>query len=944
MAYSLGLDFGTTFTAAAVERDGVVRVATLGNRSGAVPAAVFLRPDGSLLHGEDAFLRGASEPLRLVRNLKRRLGQSGAVEVDGTRLESVDLVADHLRWAYERVVEREGGPPERLVLTHPASWKVSRLAGFKAAVDKAGLTPELVAEPHAAAMFHAENHPLAVGDLVAAYDLGGGTFDAAVLRRTRQGFDLAGPPEGEDRLGGIDFDDVVFHLVQTSLGDVWRDAKRKGGPAFENAAAALRRECVTAKEALSLDTEVDVPVLLPGVMAPVVVTRRDFEHLIRPAVEESMGSFLRAVTGAGAQVSDLSAVLLVGGSCRLPVVRSSIEQLAGIVPLLDTDPKHAVARGAALMAGESAASGPVAAAPPLPPVNPVAPVEAASPALLVNPVAPVEAASPALAVNPTKPAVVAAPLAVSASAQPGGPQSGSSKKGLLIAGAALLLLLALPLAYFLTRGDDNQPTDQAQETDQQADPAEAAVDTTAQEAGEPADEGTAGVEPVAAEVEASAADMALVPAGDYTLGVEQPGAESVQSFSAPVEDFYIDLYEVSNSNYLAFIQQFGAPVPLGWDGGTMPEGLEEHPVAGVEYAWAEAYCVALGKRLPTEVEWEVAARGPAGTLYPSGDSPEGLDLDLPGTRPVGSTAANLSGFGVFDTVGSVWEWVSEPYVAIDEGTRVRRGGQYGRVRDGAAMRQAVDPTGQATIVETGLRCAATEVDESIAALQFDVEHERPEADDDPGGPTAAVPVDGTALVNESFESTDSGFADVEQGAWRVGYHAPSWYHLEAAQPNTQIMSLGGYNLADGNVELSIYIDRADTDTGLYRYGLVFRSGGALVEPPPGISGPGRPEVYYAFVVNPRAGTWELLHEDELPQRPKLSGPLPPMRVNDPDNPDVLGAAMDGSIVRLSVNGEEVGVLDTEGFHIDAGNMGLYAEAFDETFLHVHFDLLTVDQS
>ncbi len=982
MSYALGLDFGTSFTAAAVEQDGVVRVATLGNRAGAVPASVFVRPDGSLLHGEEAFMRGASEPLRLVRKLKRRLGDSTSVLIEGAQVESADLVADHLRWAVSRVSEREGGLPDRLVLTHPASWRSEKLKGFLTAVDRADLQPELVTEPHAAAIFHAESHPLAVGDLVAAYDLGGGTFDAAVLRRTRHGFELAGDPEGEDHLGGIDFDDVVLHLVQARLGDRWQHAKREGGRGFDSALAGLRRECVAAKEALSVETEVEIPVMLPGVMAPVLVSRRDFEHLVKPAIEETIGSFRRAIAGAGTTMDGLAAVLLVGGSCRLPIVRESVERTVGSnVVLLDADPKHAVARGAAMLAGELT-PGAVVKGDGIHTARPVAPESASidlteaepevvttvavataglatAPATGVAPTVFVEGASPPLSPSPLPepvPAetVVAAPVNGPPSesppaAMPSVPDDPDQKRRRLIYGGALvaLLLVAVPLGLWLTRdsGTEDTPFETSDFTiveEGAGEQFESTTDTTdgATESGNA--EGTDGGESSEPLVVASDFDMEPIAGGTYTLGAEE-GPESVAEFSATVEPFLLDLYEVTNQNYLSFVQTVGAPTPLSWERGIVPEDQLDHAVTGVDYVWAEVYCTALGKRLPTETEWEVGARGPGGALYPTGDTPDGLDLDVGASRPVGSTAANVSAAGMFDMVGGVWEWVAEPYVPVEAGQQVRRGGQYGRVRNGSAMRQVVDPAGQATVSETGFRCAATEADSSVQPLVFDASHGRPEVQSEASGPQVS---DGSAnlLVSDSFDDTRSGFPDVEADGWRIGYHAPSWYHLEASRTSSQVVSLGGYDLADGEVTLDAYVDKSDTTTGEYRYGLVFRSAGAIEQPPPGISGPPRPETYYAFVINPRAGVWQLLHQDELPQRVQASGPLPAVTVTDADAPDSLGVSMQGQTVLFFVNGEQVGSFDTQGFHVGAGNLGLYTETFDESLVHVHFDLLTVEQS
>ena len=105
---------------------------------------------------------------------------------------------------------------------------------------------------------------MAEGDRVAVYDLGGGTFDAAVLARDGSGFRLAGPPEGVEQLGGIDFDEAVFRHVLAALGpDV--AALDDLDPATATGLARLRRDCVEAKEVLSFSVDTVVPVALPGI-------------------------------------------------------------------------------------------------------------------------------------------------------------------------------------------------------------------------------------------------------------------------------------------------------------------------------------------------------------------------------------------------------------------------------------------------------------------------------------------------------------------------------------------------------------------------------------------------------------------------------------------------------------------------------------------------------
>ena len=195
-------------------------------------------------------------------------------------------------------------------------------------------------------MSYATTERVEPGSVVAVYDLGGGTFDAAVVRKNG-GFTLLGRPEGIERLGGVDFDDAVFSHVRESLGD----ALDRLDPADEEVLAAvarLRRDCVEAKEALSADTEVRIPVLLPGLQTTVRLVRGEFEEMIRDDVEASVEALRRAVASAGVEPADLTAVLLVGGSSRIPLVAQVVSAGLGRPVAVDADPKNAIALGAAL--------------------------------------------------------------------------------------------------------------------------------------------------------------------------------------------------------------------------------------------------------------------------------------------------------------------------------------------------------------------------------------------------------------------------------------------------------------------------------------------------------------------------------------------------------------------------------------------------------------------
>ncbi|MGH3920902.1 MAG: Hsp70 family protein, partial [Pseudonocardiaceae bacterium] len=294
MRYALGVDVGTSFTAAAIwrwdEQDKAEAVA-LGSRMQAVPSVLFLGADGSVVVGEAAERRTLTDPDRVVREFKRRIGDDTPLLVGGQPYAAHDLAAMMVRWVVDRVTEREGGSPDRIAITHPAGWGPYKKDLLSRALGAVGLDDlTFLAEPEAAAVSYAAQERVEAGTTIAVYDLGGGTFDAAMVRKTGAGsFALLGSADGLDQLGGADFDEAVFTHVQahTAQSDPtqWEalDVEDSG---VLSGLARLRRECIEAKEALSSDTEVSIPVLLPEVSAHVRLVRSEFEEMIRPALED----------------------------------------------------------------------------------------------------------------------------------------------------------------------------------------------------------------------------------------------------------------------------------------------------------------------------------------------------------------------------------------------------------------------------------------------------------------------------------------------------------------------------------------------------------------------------------------------------------------------------------------------------------------------------------
>jgi actin-like ATPase involved in cell morphogenesis len=355
MSYWLGIDVGTTFTAAAVcrreeGRRPLPEVMPLGSRSAAVSSVVYLSEDGQAVVGEAAERRAVTDSDRVVREFKRRIGDEVPMVIGGVPHSACEIAAMVVRWVVERVAEREGEAAQGITITHPASWGTYKTQIMAEALRAADLSEVMFrTEPEAAAASYSMQERVATGSTIAVYDLGGGTFDAAVVRKTGPAtFSVLGVPEGIERLGGVDFDDAVFGYVVAkvpALSELDPDA-----PTTLAATTRLRRECTEAKEALSADTEVTIPVLLPEIQSQVRLVRAELEDLIRPQVAQTIEALRRALRSADVAPEELDAVLLVGGSSRIPLVAQLVSAELGRPVAVDADPTAAIALGAALSA------------------------------------------------------------------------------------------------------------------------------------------------------------------------------------------------------------------------------------------------------------------------------------------------------------------------------------------------------------------------------------------------------------------------------------------------------------------------------------------------------------------------------------------------------------------------------------------------------------------
>src|SRR5581483_10811604 len=388
--YALGVDLGTTYTAAAVLRDGRAEIVTFGHRSTSLPSVIY-GGDDAVLVGEPADRRRTTEPERVAREFKRRMGDPTPTMLGGRPWSAELLTSELLQAVVAQVVADQGGAPASIVLTHPANWGPYKLEVLREDVRICGLDGVvMVAEPVAAATYYATEARVADGTAIAVYDLGGGTFDATVVRRDGDAFRVLGEPRGIERLGGIDFDEAVFAFVLDAAG-IDLDALDPGDPTTMGALAQLRRDCVEAKEALSQYTVVNIGVLLPSAQRQVRITRTEFEHLVQPLVDRSVTTLARAIDEAG---DGVRSVLLVGGSSRVPLVGRRIAEGLRLPVSIDAHPKHSVALGAAIVAARVAAPAPSPAVEPATAPEPHPEPESVAPATPPEPFVPPPSPAP----------------------------------------------------------------------------------------------------------------------------------------------------------------------------------------------------------------------------------------------------------------------------------------------------------------------------------------------------------------------------------------------------------------------------------------------------------------------------------------------------------------------------------------------------------------------
>ena len=351
MSKIIGIDLGTTNSCVAVMEggDAVVIPNAEGNRT--TPSVVAFSKDGERMVGQVAKRQAITNPDRTVISIKREMGTDYKVDIDGKKYTPQEISAMILQKLKSDAEAYLGQPVTEAVITVPAYFTDAQRQATKDAGKIAGLdVKRIINEPTAAALAYGVDKEQTQKIMV--YDLGGGTFDVSILEIDDGVIEVLATA-GNNRLGGDDFDQCIMKYLVSEF-------KRTDGIDLSGDKVAMQRLKEAAEKAkieLSgvTSSNINLPYITADATGPkhldVTLTRAKFNELTGHLVDATMGPVRQAMSDAGLKASDLSKVLMVGGSSRIPAVVEAVKKFTGSEPFKGINPDECVAMGAALQAG-----------------------------------------------------------------------------------------------------------------------------------------------------------------------------------------------------------------------------------------------------------------------------------------------------------------------------------------------------------------------------------------------------------------------------------------------------------------------------------------------------------------------------------------------------------------------------------------------------------------
>ena len=354
MSKIIGIDLGTTNSCVAVMEGGkpVVITNTEGIRT--TPSIVAFTKNGERLVGDPAKRQAVTNADKTISSIKRHMGTDYKVDIDGKKYTPQEISAMILQKLKADAESYLGETVSEAVITVPAYFNDAQRQATKDAGKIAGLdVKRIINEPTAAALAYGLDNEHEQKIMV--YDLGGGTFDVSIIE-IGDGVIEVLATAGNNRLGGDDFDNAITQYMLD-------DFKAKEGVDLSTDTMALQRLKVAAEQAKkelssAMQTNINLPYITATAEGPkhfdMTLTRAKFDELTHDLVEKTAEPVKNALSDAGLTASELSKVLLVGGSTRIPAVQDKVKQLTGHEPNKSLNPDECVAIGASIQGGKLA--------------------------------------------------------------------------------------------------------------------------------------------------------------------------------------------------------------------------------------------------------------------------------------------------------------------------------------------------------------------------------------------------------------------------------------------------------------------------------------------------------------------------------------------------------------------------------------------------------------
>ena len=352
MGKVIGIDLGTTNSCVAVLEGGEPTVITNAEGNRTTPSVVGFAKNGERLIGETAKRQAVTNPDRTVASIKRRMGDNYKVTIDGKDYTPQDISAMVLAKLKADAEAYLGETVTEAVITVPAYFTDSQKQATKDAGKIAGLeVKRIINEPTAAALAYGLDKDEA-SHKVLVYDLGGGTFDVSIMELGDGVFEVLAT-NGNNKLGGDDFDNKLLDFMADTFKNDNGIDLRQDNMALQR----LKEAAEKAKKELSSSqtTSVNLPFITVSEAGPLHlnmdITRAKFDQLTSELVEATIEPMKKAMNDAGVTNNDISKVILVGGSTKIPAVQDAVKKITGKDPFKGINPDECVAIGASIQAG-----------------------------------------------------------------------------------------------------------------------------------------------------------------------------------------------------------------------------------------------------------------------------------------------------------------------------------------------------------------------------------------------------------------------------------------------------------------------------------------------------------------------------------------------------------------------------------------------------------------